>query len=138
MSAAIGLLMLLQAAPSAMSLPRITPRTDCPLDQAELVVCGRRDASEHYRIPPSVREKGWEADGAGAGLSGAQILGGAGPCGMFAGQRRCSHVEAGEAGYGGGRDPLTLGTKIFKRLTDPDAEIDPPGSLPAEPKSPGR
>ncbi len=138
MSAAIGLLMLLQAAPPPLPLPRITPRTDCPIGQNEVVVCGRRGASDRYRIPPSVREKGLDADGAGGGLSGAQILGGAGPCGMFAGQRRCSHVEAGEAGYGGGRDPLTFGTKIFRRLTDPDAEIDPPGSLPAEPKSPGR
>ncbi len=138
MSAAIGLVMLLQAAPWAMSLPRITPRTDCPLDQVEVVVCGRRDAGEHYRIPPSVREKRWEADGAGGGLSGTQILGGAGPCGMFAGQRRCSHVEGREAGYGGGRDPLTFGTRVLKRLIDHDAEIDPPASLPAGPKSPGR
>jgi hypothetical protein len=138
MIAAIGLLMLLQAAPSTLSLPRITPRTDCLPDQTEVVVCGRRNAEEHYRIPASVREKGLQTDGAGAGLSGTQILGGAGPCGMFAGQRRCSHREAREAGYGGGRDPLTFGTRIFKRLPDPDAEIDPPAMLPVEPKRPGR
>ncbi|APX66716.1 hypothetical protein AV944_13760 [Sphingomonas sp. LK11] len=79
-----------------------------------------------------------QTGGAGAGLSGTQILGGAGPCGMFAGQRRCSHSEAREAGYGGGRDPLTFGSRIFKRLTDPDDEIDPPAMPPAEPKQPGR
>lgn len=138
MGAAIVLVMMQQAAPSGLSLPRITPRTDCPVGQDEVVVCGRRGASDRYRIPPSIRGTDTEADGAGNGLSGTQILRGTGPCGMFAGQRRCSHNEAREAGYGGGRDPLTLGTKILKRLADPDAEIDPLPEPPAEQKSPGR
>ncbi len=136
MSAAIGLILMLQAAAPVLPLRRITPRTDCLPGQNEVVVCGY--ASDRYRIPPSVRSPGMEADGAGSGLSGTQILGGAGPCGIFAGQRRCSQSEAREAGYGGGRDPLTFGTKILTRLTDPDAEIDPPPALPAERKPPGR
>jgi hypothetical protein len=70
------------------------------------------------------------ADETGAGLSGANILGGTGPCGIHAGQRRCTSGEAGQAGYGGGRDPLTIGRKVLTRLIDPDAEIDPPSSQP--------
>ncbi|MDR6147257.1 hypothetical protein QE363_003050 [Sphingomonas sp. SORGH_AS870] len=70
------------------------------------------------------------ADEAGAGLSGANILGGTGPCGIHAGQRRCTTGEAWRAGYGGGRDPLTVGSKVLTRLIDPDAEIDPPSSQP--------
>ncbi|MBB4610422.1 hypothetical protein [Sphingomonas yabuuchiae] len=132
------LIMMVQAAPPDLSLPRITPRADCSMSRDEVVVCGRRGASDRYRIPPSVRSMDTEADGAGNGLSGTQVLGGVGPCGMFADQRRCSHSEAREAGYGGGRDPLTFGAKILKRLTDPEAEIDPPAMPPAEPKQPGR
>ncbi|QXT36674.1 hypothetical protein KV697_04985 [Sphingomonas sanguinis] len=132
------LIMMVQAAPPDLSLPRITPRADCSMSRDEVVVCGRRGASDRYRIPPSVRRMDKEAGGAGNGLSGTQVLGGAGPCGIFAGQRRCSYSEAREAGYGGGRDPLTLGTKILKRLVDPDAEIDPLSHSPAEPKQPGR
>ena len=131
MTAAISLLMLLQAAPSVLPLPRITPRTDCPLSQTEVVVCGRRNAAERYRVPPSVRGPSAEPSGAGGGLSGNQILGGTGPCGIHAGQRRCSHGEAREAGYGAGRDPLTVARKVLSRLTDPDAEIDPPPTRPA-------
>lgn len=129
MTAAISFIMLLQAAPSVLPLPRITP-PDCPLNETEVVVCGRRNAAERYRVPPSVRGPSAEADGAGGGLSGNQILGGAGPCGIHAGQRRCSHGEAQEAGYGAGRDPLTVARKVLSRLTDPDAEIDP---LPTQP-----
>jgi len=137
MGAAIGLMML-QAASAGLPLPRLTPRTDCPIGRDEVVVCGRRGASDRYRVPRSVRSTDMEADGAGNGLSGTQILGGAGSCGMFAGQRRCTHSEAREAGYGGGRDPLSFGAKILKRLADPDAEIDPLPEPPAEPKQPGR
>lgn len=129
MPAAIGL-MLLQTAPSALPLPRITPRSECPRTQNEIVVCGRRDAAERYRIPPSARGPSGAAGEAGAGLSGANILGGTGPCGIHAGQRRCTTGEAGQAGYGGGRDPLTVGRKVLTRLIDPDAEIDPPSSQP--------
>jgi hypothetical protein len=136
MSTANGLILMLQAATPVLPLRRITPRADCLPGQDEVVVCGR--ASDRYRIPPSVRSTGMEANGTGSGLSGTQILGGTGPCGIFAGQRRCSPTEAQEAGYGGGRDPLTFGTKILTRLTDPDAEIDSPPQLPAERKPPGR
>ncbi|GAA3248325.1 hypothetical protein GCM10020258_01540 [Sphingomonas yabuuchiae] len=75
MSAAMVLIMMVQAAPPDLSLPRITPRADCSMSRDEVVVCGRRGASDRYRIPPSVRSMDTEADGAGNGLSGTQVLG---------------------------------------------------------------
>jgi len=120
MPAAIGL-MLLQTVPSALPLPRITPLPECPRTQDEIVVRGRRDAAERYRIPPFARGPSGMAGEAGAGLSGANILGGTGPCGIHAGQRRCTPGEAGQAGYGGGRDPLTVGRKVLTRLIDPSS-----------------
>ncbi|MDQ1230207.1 hypothetical protein [Sphingomonas sp. SORGH_AS_0879] len=132
MHAAIALILMLQTVPATVPLPRITPRSYCPQGiPGEVVVCGRRDGGEQYRLPPSTRGQSTEIEETGSGASGAQILAGSGPCGIHAGQRRCAHGEAGRAGYGGGRDPLTMGRKILTRLIDADAEIDPPPSPPA-------
>jgi hypothetical protein len=42
------------------------------------------------------------------------------PCGIFAGERRCSKREAAQYGYGEGRDPITVLTRLAKRALDPD------------------
>ena len=134
MFAALVSMLMLQTAPSSMILPRITRPTACPdaLD-GDIVVCGRRNATERYRLPPSTRGSAIETQEMGSGASGASVLSGTGPCGIHAGQRRCSHAETASAGYGGGRDPLTFARKILTRLIDPDAAIDPPASPPAGP-----
>jgi hypothetical protein len=42
------------------------------------------------------------------------------PCGIFAGERRCSKREAAQYGYGDGRNPLTVLAERAKRAADPD------------------
>jgi hypothetical protein len=39
-----------------------------------------------------------------------------------------------EAGYGGGRDPLTVAGKLITALTDPDGGAGPP-PLPPKPRT---
>ncbi|HEU0133908.1 MAG TPA: hypothetical protein VFR28_03725 [Allosphingosinicella sp.] len=101
----------------------------------DIVVCGRRGAQDRYRLPqlgesepPGQRIAGEAPRASAEPLSFA-------PCGIFAGQRRCSKREALDYGYGGGRDPLTVAGKLITALTNPDAAAGPP-PLPPKPRSP--
>ena len=56
----------------------------------------------------------------GEAPSGMAAITPAAPCGIFAGERRCSKREAAQYGYGEGRDPITVLTSLAKRVLDPD------------------
>lgn len=83
----------------------------------EIVVCGAR--LDRYRLPLPVERPSAEW-GRGEAQTGMAALTPAAPCGIFAGQRRCSKKEAAEYGYGQGRDPLTVAVKVAGKLLDPD------------------
>lgn len=93
----------------------------CATDTAtdEILVCGRRD--DRYRLPlpedraPVERTRG-EARGGLAAITPYSR------CGIFAGERRCGKREAADYGYGKGRDPVTIVTRLAEKLVDPDAE----------------
>ena len=81
-------------------------------------MCGQR--RDRYRLPlPD--ERGHQGDRArGEAPSGMAAITPAAPCGIFAGERRCSKREAAQYGYGEGRDPITVLTSLAKRVLDPD------------------
>jgi hypothetical protein len=115
----------------APASPRVLPLIDvCASGSAgnEIVICGRRDGQDRYRLPRSGER---EPFAAGRRIPGeaprpsAEPLGFA-PCGIFEGQRRCGKSEMLEYGYGGGRDPLTVASKLITALTDPDDSAGPP------------
>jgi hypothetical protein len=131
--AAAGQTVSEQALANSRVLPSIDPcASSRPGD--DIVVCGRRGGEDRYRLPQT-----GESEPPGRRIPGeaprpsAETLSFA-PCGIFAGQRRCSKSEMLEAGYGGGRDPLTVASKLFTALTNPDAAAGPP-PLPTRPRS---
>ncbi|MDR6850132.1 hypothetical protein J2X47_002040 [Sphingomonas sp. BE270] len=96
------------------------PKCDDTLSADEIVVCGRR--RDQYRLPLR-EEPAPDADAArGAEASGLSAITPSGRCGIFAGERRCSKREAAAYGYGNGRDPITLLTRLAKKALDPDGE----------------
>jgi hypothetical protein len=100
-------------------LPRLDPCLRPDRDE-EIVVCGRRDRSDRYRLPPSLRgeaEAGRRIPGLGPPTIDAEPHA---PCGIFQGQRKCSKADAAEFGYGNGRDPITVVGKIVSELGEPD------------------
>lgn len=128
------------ASDQALANSRVLPSLDSCASRGirdEIVVCGRRDGQDRYRLP---RTGETEPFALGRRMPGeaprasAEPLSFA-PCGIFEGQRRCSRREAFEYGYGGGRDPLTVASKLITALIDPDAGAGPP-PLPAEPRAP--
>jgi len=86
----------------------------------EIVVCGSRSKKDRYRLPMREdlpRSAHVRGDAPRASTEVAEPL----RCGIFAGERRCSSkAEAAQFGYGNGRDPLTVATKVIKSVTDPD------------------
>lgn len=127
------------AAEQALANSRVLPRLGACAsgEEGEIVVCGRRDTQDRYRLPRTGESEpfalGRRVPGE-APRASAEPLSFA-PCGIFEGQRRCGKREALEFGYGGGRDPLTVASKLFTALTDPDASAGPP-PLPARPPTP--
>lgn len=101
--------------PNVVLLPRCKDETV----EDEVVVCGR--GRNLYRLPLPNERPQLPRTG-GEGPSGAAALTAPGPCGIFAGQRRCSKREAEEFGYGKGRDPISVAIKVVQKLADPDAE----------------
>lgn len=96
----------------------VLPQCRSGSDGEEIVVCGRK--RDQYRLPlPSEREQSTERV-RGDAASGMAALTPATPCGIFAGQRRCGKREAAQYGYGEGRDPITVLTKLAKKAVDPD------------------
>lgn len=134
--AAAGQTVSEQALANSRVLPLIDPCASAGAGD-DIVVCGRRDGQDRYRLPQTGESEpfaGGRRIPGEAPRASAEPLSFA-PCGIFAGQRRCSKREMLEFGYGGGRDPLTVAGKLFTALTDPDAAAGPP-PLPPKPRSP--
>lgn len=128
------------ASEQALANSRVLPLLEScasPGTDDEIVVCGRRDGQERYRLPRTGQSEPF--------ASGRRIPGEAprasaeplsfAPCGIFEGQRRCGKREALDYGYGGGRDPLTVASRLITALTDPDGGAGPP-PLPKTSRSP--
>lgn len=85
----------------------------------EIVVCGRK--KWNYRLPlPEERISGRDRSG-GEAMTGPDALRSAGRCGIFEGERRCNRQEAAQYGYGNGRDPITVLSRIAGKIFNPDA-----------------
>jgi hypothetical protein len=113
---------------------RLAIQPDCPTDIVTtapdaITICGRGKRNERYRLPLRGET---QADGptrvAGEIPSARLDPANNAPCGIFEGQRRCGKREARAFGYGGGRDPLSVMTRLGTLLLDPDADVA--GSLP--------
>ena len=87
----------------------------------EIVVCGAR-RGDAYRLPPSdIRGEPGDLRGrAGEVPSASPDRLPGGPCGIFAGERRCGKKEMELYGYGGGRNPISVVVGIGKALLDPE------------------
>lgn len=97
----------------------------------EIVVCARKSQGEAYRVPPeengeifNSRARRGEVPNASADRLNAK------GCGIFEGERRCGRKEMQLYGYFGGRDPLSVLTKLVTVMADPDADVAPPPALP--------
>lgn len=93
----------------------------CTGEDDEVVVCARKQDS--YRLPlPAERAASDLAPTRGDAGRAIAAMTPTGRCGIFAGERRCSKAEAAHYGYGGGRDPITVLTKLATKAIDPDAD----------------
>jgi hypothetical protein len=98
----------------------IVPRCDADETGSDIVVCGGR--KDRYRLPlPDERTETVDMPPRDA-PGGLAALTPAARCGIFAGERRCSKREAARYGYGQGRDPITILTKLARKVADPDAD----------------
>lgn len=86
----------------------------------DIVVCGR--TKDRYRLPLPAERESSDARAPGEAPDGMATLTSAARCGIFAGERRCSKREAALYGYGGGRDRITVVTKLVKTAADPDVD----------------
>lgn len=86
----------------------------------EVVVCGQK--RDRYRLPLLTDRDPLPGPVRGEAQSGIAALTPAGRCGIFAGERRCSKKEAAEYGYGDGRDPITLLTRLAQEAVDHDGD----------------
>lgn len=85
----------------------------------EIVVCGTKQQS--YRLPfPNDRELDYDRPRDEA-LTSTDALRPAGRCGIFEGERRCNKKEATDYGYGSGRDPITVLSRVVQEMVDADA-----------------
>lgn len=96
--------------------PSTVERCHSASDGAEIVVCGGR--RDRYRLP--LPDERGQPEARGDAASGMAALTPATPCGIFAGQRRCTKREAARYGYGEGRDPITMLARLAKQAIDPD------------------
>lgn len=109
---------------------------DAGTNERDAIVCASRAATDRYRLPLPVDRSTDPVGGPvkGEPMSGAAALVPFAECGPFAGQRSCSKAEAWRYGYGGGRDPLSFGVKLFTKLLDPDADLGPVPPPPPKPR----
>ena len=100
----------------------VTPRNGCDGGPAtDVVVCGERRG--RYRLPlPVERDAGAVERPRGEAPSALAAITPGGRCGLFAGERRCGKAEAAHYGYGEGRDPITMLSRLGRRLVSPDSE----------------
>ncbi len=115
----------LQAGTVALAIPeRLTAVRRCgdKVDTSDVVVCGR--SPDRYRLPlPAERDTTQDVRTPGEPGSALAAITPAAPCGIFVGERRCGKAEAARYGYGGGRDPVTVLTRLGSKLLNPDAEL---------------
>ena len=102
---------------------------------SEIVVCGRRNPNDKYRLPlyDSDEDSTSSFNGAVRGeIPGATVQLASGPCGNFNGGRQCSKAES-RAFYGtegSGNDPITFLIRLATIISDKDANITPPPPIP--------
>jgi hypothetical protein len=93
----------------------------------DVVVCASR--ADRFRLPlPEERASPEAADH--RAMTGMAALTPATRCGIFDGERRCSKREAEGYGYGRGRDPITVLSRLGAALLDPDADVAGPPDAP--------
>ncbi len=116
-------------APTLLPLKLLPEARGCESGEgSDVVVCARNDA--RHRLPlPAERDTGTR-DGPVRGEAQRASIDGSAPCGIFSGQRNCNKAEAARYGYGGGRDPVTVGAKALRKIFDPDADMGDPPPLP--------
>ena len=125
-----SILLAMQAAPIIPPL-KLLPEPDACIradETADVVVCARDDS--RHRLPLPAERDTASRDGPVRGESPRASVDGAAACGIFAGQRNCTKAEAARYGYGGGRDPVTVGTKLLRKILDPDADPGEPAPVP--------
>lgn len=110
---------------SRLAMPRLTA-PDCRVGDAgeEVVVCARQ--RDRYRLPLPSEPNGGEFDRHADGGTALAALTPSGRCGIFAGERRCGKREARAYGYGAGRNPIAMLTRLGAKLIHPDAELSAP------------
>lgn len=98
-----------------------TPRTrrcGSATQTDDIVVCGGK--RDRFRLPLPVDHSGEPSrsdQGTGMGALTPPT-----PCGLFTGQRKCAKAEARQYGYGAGRDPVTLLSRLATKALDPDSD----------------
>ena len=85
-----------------------------------ILVCGER--RDRYRLPLPIEREAASTHVRNEPASGLAAITPGGRCGLFAGERRCNKREAAQYGYGRGRDPVTLLTRLATKVADPDAD----------------
>ncbi len=125
-------LLAVQATTPAPALPPLKLLPDARGCQSgetsDVVVCARNDA--RHRLPLPAERDTARRDGPVRGEPQRASVDGPAPCGIFAGQRNCGKAEAARYGYGGGRDPVTVGAKALRRIFDADADLGDPPPVP--------
>jgi len=127
-----------QAADPFEAPRQITAVPDCPAaplggQSDQIIVCGKSEArkareKQLYRLP--LHEEAPTGERTRGEVARATIdPGNNAPCGIFAGQRRCSKAESRAFGYGAGRDPLTVLLKAGRLALDGDADVSEPAAL---------
>jgi hypothetical protein len=86
----------------------------------DVLVCGHR--RDRYRLPLPTERAASTERAPGEATTGMAALTPVGRCGMFAGERRCSKREAEDYGYGKGRDPITVLSRLASKAIDSDAD----------------
>lgn len=121
-------LLALQAAVEPPTPSRLSVLPRCESGRAgEVVVCGERP--DRFRLPLPVERDVPSAEDHRV-ATGAVALTPATRCGMFEGERRCGRREAELYGYGRGRDPITILSRLGTALLDPDADVSGPADEP--------
>jgi len=98
----------------------IVPRCNADDSGSDIVVFwGRKN---RYRLPlPNERTETADMPPRDA-PGGMAALTPPARCGIFASERRCSKREAARYGYGQGRDPITVFSRLATKAIDPDAD----------------
>lgn len=112
-----------------ITLPGLLTGCDAQGGADDIVVCGGR--RDRFRLPLPI-DRAAPSDGRvrGEAANPVAAITPTGSCGLFTGQRACGEAEAARYGYGAGRDPITVLTKLGKRLLDADGDIGESTKLP--------